>query len=126
VTEASHRDDQRRHDLDVIAQALQRYYDRHGAYPLATGLQTFCTYVGLDAGCSVKEVLDPLPRDPSEGRAYDYLSDGHSFYVFADTELPAGPSQCEGAPGTPNLPPDHLYCVHGTPQAAGGTPALTP
>jgi hypothetical protein len=126
VTEASHRDDERRHDLGVIAQALQQYYGRHGAYPLATVLQTFCTYVGLDAGCSVKEVLDPLPRDPSEGRAYYYLSDGRWFYMFADTELPAGASQCAGAPSTPNLPPDHLYCVHGPPPASGGTPALTP
>ena len=114
----------------MIAQALQQYYARHAAFPLAGGIQSLCTYVDLDAGCSLTEVLDPLPSDPSNGKAYYYVSNGQSFYLFAETEAPAGPSQCEGAPSTPQFPPDHLYCVHGTPPGGGATPTpaatLTP
>ena len=39
---ATLRDEQRRQDLETIAAALQQYYDRHEAYPLAAGLQSFC------------------------------------------------------------------------------------
>ena len=127
VTQSARRDDQRRHDLDILAQALQRYYVRHGTYPIASGIQSFCTYASLDAACSVSEVLDPLPHDPTNGQTYYYLSsDGHSFYVFAQMERPAGPSQCTGAPLKPGIPPDHLYCVHGTPETGAATPALAP
>ncbi len=125
VAQATRRDDQRRQNLDAVAKALQQYYVRHGTYPLATGLQSLCTYPG-DAGCKLTEVLDPLPRDPTNGRAYSYFSDGHSFYLFAATELPIGPSQCAGASDKPNVPSDHLYCVHGGPALPAATATVTP
>ena len=113
--EAIQRDEQRRRDLARIAAALQRYYDRRGAYPLAAGLQSFCRYRDLDAGCNVAEVLDPLPQDPSDGGTYWYQSDGTTFTLFAPMEGVAGPSQCPDPLPGPLTAVNQLYCVQGEP-----------
>ena len=121
-------DEQRRADLEVLAQALQGYYTAHDAYPLSDSLQSFCRYVELDAACAVSEVLDPFPRDPDSDKTYWYTSDGASyFYIFAEMQNEAGPSPCEGAPVTPpDVSEDHLYCVRGSPANAAPTPTITP
>ena len=126
-TNAPQRDAQRRQDLDVLARALQEYHVRNGSYPLSEGLQSFCRYAELDAGCKVREVLDPFPQDPQSDKTYWYSSDGASyFYIFAWMEAEAGPSQCDGAPVTPEVPANQLYCVRGTPAAGDPTPTITP
>lgn len=107
------RDDQRRRDLGTIASALQQYYERRGAYPLAGAVQSLCRYRELDAGCSLLEVLDPLPQDPAPGSTYYYLSDGITFTLFAVMENPTDSLQCP-VPRPPELAgPDHLYCLRG-------------
>ncbi len=120
--EAGLRDDQRKRDLDAIAGALQEYYARHGGYPTADGVQSFCRYKELDSGCKVSEVLDPVPQDPQSGQTYYYWSNGTSFYLFAVTETPAGPSQCDTAPLKPGQ--DHLYCLYGTTEPGATPPPL--
>ncbi|MGB2696095.1 MAG: glycosyltransferase family 39 protein [Dehalococcoidia bacterium] len=107
------RDQQRREDLAAIANALDQYYVRHGTYPLAQGLQSFCIYVGLDAGCKAAEVLDPLPQDPLSDRTYWYLSDGKTFTVFALMEDAVGPSQCPESVPAGLATVRYLYCVQG-------------
>jgi hypothetical protein len=111
------RDDQRRQDLATIAAALQEYYARNGSYPLAVGLQSFCRYRTLDAGCKVIEVLDPLPQDPSPAGTYWYRSDGTTFTLLAKTEGPAGPSSCPEPLPAPFPDADTTYCVQGSPEA---------
>lgn len=115
-SETVRRDEQRALDLQAIAGALQEYYALHGSYPLAAGLQSFCRYVELDAGCRLSEVFDPLPRDPIDTKTYYYLSAGQSFTVFAEMEGPAPPSQCPDPNVGPRIDPEHLYCVQGDPQ----------
>jgi hypothetical protein len=107
------RDEQRRTDLDVIADALQDYFDQNGSYPLSPGVTSLCVY-SWDVGCAVKDVLEPLPTDPTPGQFYWYQSDGSTFFsVFARMETDPGPSECA------DPPPDHLanvtylYCVGG-------------
>ena len=112
-TEALGRDEQRREDLASIAEALQAYYERHGSYPLAEGLQSFCAFRDLDAGCKVEEFLDPLPHDPSSDRVYSYLSDGRTFALFALLEGSGSPSQCPDFVPQALESVDYLYCVQG-------------
>lgn len=107
------RDEQRREDLAAIANGLRRYHNRHGSYPLAAGIQSFCVYRDLDAGCKVAEVLDPLPYDPSSDRVYWYQSDGTTFTVFALMESPVGPSQCPEPVPAALETVAYLYCVQG-------------
>lgn len=114
--EIARRDAQRRADLATIAAGLQRYYRRHGAYPVALGVQSFCVYRGLDAGCNVAEVLDPIPQDPSGASPYWYLSDGATFTLFAVTEGPPGRSQCpRPLPLTFEAVANRVYCLQGRP-----------
>ena len=114
--DAVQRDEERRRDLATITEALQRYYDRHGAYPLAERLQSFCRYRNLDAGCQVAEVLDPIPQDPSRGGTYWYQSDGTTFGLYAPMEGAAGPSQCPDPLPALLTGVEHLYCVQGSPE----------
>jgi 4-amino-4-deoxy-L-arabinose transferase-like glycosyltransferase len=131
--EALRRDDQRERDLGTLAQALQDYYGKHGAYPRADGVQSFCRYKDLDAGCALSEVLGSLPQDPNNGQTYYYWSDAQSFYIFAVTETPAPLSQCDTAPlKPPSIAADlrgsretHLYCVYGS-SVPGATPPPLP
>jgi hypothetical protein len=109
------RDQQRTNDLHTIADALQQYYAVHGAYPLAEGLQSFCRYQELDAGCKVTEILAALPRDPDTTRAYYYLSNGTSFVLWVQTDNPAPASDCPSADPRPAIDPAHTYCVQGQP-----------
>ena len=114
--EAAQRDEERRRDLATIAEALQQYYDQRGAYPLAEGLQSFCRYRDLDAGCQLAEVLNPLPQDPSDGGTYWYLSDGTTFTLFAPMEGAAEPSQCPDPLPGPLISVEDIYCVQGSPE----------
>ena len=51
--------------LEQIAAALEKYYDKKKEYPTTGGnLQTVCTYEEIDAGCKLKDFLDPIPADP--------------------------------------------------------------
>ena len=111
------RDEQRRQDLETLAVALQEYYARNGSYPLAVGLQSFCRYRTLDAGCKVIEVLDPIPQDPSPPGTYWYRSDGTTFTLFAQTEGPAGPPSCPEPLPAPLRDADTTYCLQGNPAA---------
>jgi len=114
--EVRQRDEQRQRDLATLAEALQRYYRRHGTYPATRDVQSFCVFRGLDVGCRVDEVLDPIPQDPAHGATYYYLSDGTSFVLFATLEGAPVPSQCPD-PVPPMLPRDrNIYCVQGRPE----------
>jgi hypothetical protein len=106
---ALQRDARRLDDLKRIGEALDRYRDRHGSYPVV-GIATLCAY-DFDAGCALQEVLDPIPRDPLTNQSYWYSSDGQSFTVFVQLEnTPA--AGCATVPahlaGIPNL-----YCYSG-------------
>ena len=111
------RDEQRRQDLATIAVALQEYYARNGTYPVAGGLESFCRYPTLDAGCKVIEVLDPLPQDPSPTGLYRYQSDGATFTLIAHMEGPAGPSPCPDSLPAQLLEASATYCLQGSPEA---------
>jgi hypothetical protein len=115
IPDAAARDQQRATDLTTIAAALQDYYRAHSAYPLAEGLQSFCRYRELDAGCKVTEVLDVLPQDPDTTRTYYYVSNGESFTLWVEMDGPAAQSDCPKGGPQPGIDAEHLYCVQGTP-----------
>jgi hypothetical protein len=115
--DAAGRDEQRKLGLAKIAGALQRYRDQHGTYPVAPNVQSFCNYPA-DAGCALKDLLDPLPADPDPNAGYWYLSDdGTQFTLFARLEDDAPPSACPSPVPEHLSKVDHLYCVSGTPPA---------
>jgi len=116
VPNPEERDQQRVDDLATIADALQQYYEVHGAYPLAEGLQSFCRYQELDSGCKVTEVLTALPSDPDSTRTYYYWSNGEAFALWAQTDNDAPDSDCPVTDPRPDIEEDHMYCVQGEPQ----------
>lgn len=104
------RDGERIAHLEEIASALDEYFERNGRYPPAENIQTLCVY-SFDSGCALKDVLDPLPTDPSPGRAYWLNSDGLTFYfVVARMETPPPPSDCPPLPGDFG-DPSQYYCL---------------
>ena len=94
--EAQARDQQRIRDLISIAQALQKYHDKEGAYPSTNdNIQSLCVFRDLDALCALEEYLDPLPVDPLGDPLEDgywYKSDGKTFMLIAAVDLPSNSS----------------------------------
>lgn len=87
------RDTKRRTDLLALLGAADEIKKRDGAYPATNGnVQTLCNY-NVDVGCAFKDVLDPLPFDPSRDpvkNGYWYSSDGKTakFYASLEAEIP--------------------------------------
>ena len=114
------RDKTRKDDLEQMAAALKKYYDKKKEYPSTGGnLQTVCTYKDDDAGCKLEDFIDPIPTDPlgdPGANGYWYASDGKSYTLIAAMELPANatpPGSC------PEAAPKHtkkanLYCLTGS------------
>ena len=116
ITES--RDKTRMDDLAKIAAALEQYREQEGEYPSNGGaIQTMCTYQEFDAGCKLKDVLDPLPEDPLGDAAkngYWYSSDGKKFAVIAAVDTPANatPDKCEER-FSQHTTKSNLYCLTG-------------
>jgi len=114
-------DQTRKDDLQQIAAALEKYYDKKKEYPTTGGnLQTVCTYEEIDAGCKLKDFLDPIPSDPRGDAAqngYWYASDGKSYSLIAIVDLEAN-SSSEACPDTATKhtgkPETRLYCLSGS------------
>jgi len=115
---AEARDNTRKDDLQQMAAALEKYYDKKKEYPTTGGnLQTACIYQEIDAGCKMKDFIDPIPSDPrgdAGANGYWYNSDGKSYTLIADMELPANatPQDCPDE-AVKNLKDakTNLYCV---------------
>lgn len=98
---AAARDETRLGDIMKVTVALKQYHDSKGEYPSTGGnIQTLCSYPDADAGCKLKEFIDPIPQDPS-GQAvlngYWYSSDGKTYVIIAGMDSPANatPDKCE-------------------------------
>jgi len=114
-------DQTRKDDLEQIAAALEKYYDKKKEYPNSGGnLQTVCTYQEIDAGCKLKDYIDPIPGDPrgeSGTNGYWYNSDGKSYMLIAEMDLPenATPQDCpESSVKHLKQEKTNLYCVSGS------------
>ena len=114
------RDKTRKDDLEQMAAALKKYYDKKKEYPSTGGnLQTVCTYKDDDAGCKLEDFIDPIPTDPlgdPGANGYWYASDGKSYTLIAAMELPANAMSPESCP---EAAPKHtkkanLYCLTGS------------
>jgi hypothetical protein len=116
---AQSRDKTRMDDLAKIAGALEQYRKQEGEYPSNGGaIQTMCTYQEFDAGCKLKDVLDPLPEDPLGDPAkngYWYSSDGKKFTLIAAVDSPANatPDKCDER-FSQHTAKTNLYCVKGS------------
>ncbi len=112
---AADRDARRAEDLELIARALSEFHRSHGAYPdTGDSIQTLCVYEDLDAGCALKEYLDPLPAGPLKDSARDgywYQSDGKSYVVFAVLESRDADPPCKAADAAFFERPERVYCV---------------
>jgi hypothetical protein len=113
------RDQTRKDDIERMVAALQKYYDKNKEYPSTGGsLQSMCTYVDIDAGCKLKDFIDPIPSDPRCDPAvngYWYASDGKSYTLIAAMELPANatpPGSCSEA-ASKHTGKENLYCLSG-------------
>jgi hypothetical protein len=112
VVDVGTRDQQRRDDLVVVAEALATYRERHGEYPVTRGVQSLCRYLDLDVGCKLLEVLDPLPRDPVNSGDYFYQSDGTSYVLYTILEEePDDRGPCPDDPAFQEGDLPRLYCV---------------
>jgi hypothetical protein len=113
------RDKTRKDDLERMAAALEKYYDKKKEYPSTSGnLQSVCVYKNVDAYCKVEDFIDPIPTDPlgdPAGNGYWYASDGKSYTLIAAMDLPADAM----AQNCPEAAPKHtkkanLYCLTGS------------
>jgi hypothetical protein len=117
---AEQRDTQRTQDLAALQAALLQYHDKHGKYPSANGnVQTLCAFPESDAGCKLKEFLDPLPIDPKgepiTENGYWFRSTDNDFAIFAQREAKAIP-ECDEHPDFLKQFKS-LICVKSTPPA---------
>jgi 4-amino-4-deoxy-L-arabinose transferase-like glycosyltransferase len=110
------RDAVRQGDLAAIQEALEAYRAEHGSYPSNEGgIQTLCVFIDIDAGCALRDVLEPIPLDPL-GQPYNengywYSSDGVRYTVYAQRE---GEELAECAEHPDHLARlDSVYCVRG-------------
>ena len=114
------RDETRKGNIERIAAALQKYYDKKKEYPSTGGnLQTVCVYKDDDAGCKLEDFIDPIPADPlgdSTANGYWYASDGKAYTLIAAMELPANamPQNCPEA-AAKHTKKSNLYCLSGSP-----------
>jgi hypothetical protein len=109
------RDADRRADLAQIAVALREFHAAEATFPHSPSVTSLCAY-SFDVACSIKQVLDPLPSDPLNGKIYWYLSDGSTFfYVFAAMEGDASGGECPDPVPQHLAAIDNLYCVRGQP-----------
>jgi hypothetical protein len=112
-------DQQRRDDLEAIAEALQEYNDRFGVYPTTGGnLQTACVFPDLDALCQVAARVGPErlkdPRGDAVAYGYWYSSDGATYRLYATLESAVSPDEvCRTNDASLRLKPN-LYCIGGT------------
>ena len=113
------RDQTRKDDLERMAAALEKYYDKKKEYPSTGGnLQSVCIYKDVDAYCKVEDFIDPIPADPlgdPAANGYWYASDGKSYTLIAAMEMPADAM----AQNCPEAAPKHtkkanLYCLTGS------------
>ena len=115
---AAARDETRLGDLMKIVVALEQYHEQEGEYPSTGGnIQSLCTYQDIDAGCKLKDVLDPIPSDPlgdSVQNGYWYSSDGKTFTLVAGMDSPSNTTaaKCEKR-FADHTKKANLYCVTG-------------
>jgi hypothetical protein len=114
------RDKTRKDDLERMAAALDKYYDKKKEYPSTGGnIQTVCVYKDDDAYCKVEDFIDPIPADPlgdPGANGYWYASDGKSYTLIAAMELPANempPGSCPEA-AAKHTKKTNLYCMTGS------------
>ncbi len=113
------RDEQRRRDLIVVFDLLQRYHAVHGSYPVTQNIQTLCTYA-FDSGCALKELGDPVPGDPFRDRVYSYQSTGQQFVLYADFEEDSSGDRCSVPRPGHFAGTKHLFCLPGAPDSGQG------
>jgi len=115
---AATRDETRLGDLMRIVVALEQYHKENGEYPSTGGnIQTLCTYQEVDAGCKLKDILNPIPADPlgeAAKNGYWYSSDGKTYSLIAGMESPANatPEKCEER-FAQHTKKANMYCVTG-------------
>lgn len=84
------RDDDRKSDVLVIKNALDKYYQDKGEYPLPGGCvaNTACAITNLSAPL-VPDYVDVLPVAPASGTSYQYIRnttlDSYGIYVTPET-----------------------------------------
>ena len=113
--EETARDILRIQDLATIRQALEGYRDAEGEYPNTGGFgQTLCTYVQLDTGCVLQNILGTIPHEPEggpENDGYWYISNGSAYTLYAFRETDSFPA-CQEHPEFLERY-ESLHCIHG-------------
>lgn len=114
------RDVTRLADLQAIQAALEEYFAEEGEFPSTEGaVQTLCVFEEFDAGCAVRDYLDPVPRDPLD-EGYWYTSDGDTYSIYAQREADPFPECDEHPEFLQDF--ESIYCLSG-PLGVEPTPA---
>lgn len=92
----SGRDKTRTDDLNKIAQAIEKYQEENGAYPISSDIEKTNNSTVLKESL-VPNYLDKLPVDPQDPTYwYGYSSDGYSFRLTSIIEDPANANALRG------------------------------
>ncbi len=72
------RDTRRKADVQQIQKAFELYYEDVTAYPVDTALDedSLCH----PDGCDTRNYMQVIPKDPTTGQAYAYVTDGNMTY----------------------------------------------
>ena len=110
------RDALRVQNLEQIQVALEQYRQDNGQYPsTSNNIQSLCAFDPQDAGCALREVLDPLPQDPLGNpveNGYFYTSDGETYTLYALREGDQAPECGDHPQHLKDL--DSLICISGS------------
>lgn len=95
-------DTRRKADLSQIQKALESYYQDNGSYP-AEGAGN--TIFGVPWGTNWGVYMNVLPKDPNLSNKYIYVSNGQSYYLYANLERGSkDPQVCNGGAKCANAP----------------------
>ena len=114
------RDAKRKGDLEQIQRALEMYYEDKRAYPVTVDFVSVNRFCETPACAGTEKIyMQKIPKDPTSGRSYEYVSTGvdYKLYTCLENNQQVLPYESSGysmtCPECRNLEGNQVPCVWG-------------